>query len=73
MRSCDYPDPPDSPDDDEPAGKRVKCWQCNGNGLDPIGDYYDEDSRWTKWRCGACNGAGYTHEPETEEETTDES
>ena len=72
MRGHDYPDPIDTPDDDQPTGKRVKCWHCNGFGRTSYG--HPDPDRPIGTRCKACGGAGYTYAPETEdtEEAEDE-
>lgn len=61
MRTYEIPDHPDSPPDDEPEGKRVKCWNCGGDGVYPV-------SLTTLRKCPACGGTGYTCET-TEDET----
>lgn len=64
MRGHDYPDPIDTPDDDQPTGKRVKCWACSG-----FKSHWDEEHG--RHRCETCKGTGYTYETTETEEAED--
>lgn len=70
MRGHDYPDPIDTPDDDEPAGERVQCSHCNGYGRTSYG--YPDDDRPIGARCEACGGTGYTYETTEDDEAENE-
>lgn len=68
MCGHDYPDPIDTPpDDDEPDTPRARCWNCGGEGR--TGDGEDP----CRYRCEACGGTGYTYETtETEEDENED-
>ena len=65
MCGYDYPDPPESPDDDQPDGERVRCWACSGFKF-----HWDEEHG--RHRCKTCGGTGYTCTAETEEDANED-